>query len=334
MLVVFDDDDYSGPLLVREFEARGHGPVALISDTLALMERIATPVDAVIINFRLDRPDILLVSTAIKQASKDTPVLVTAAPGPALANVEAWRERTGAIDLTFLKPLTNTGFFNVVADVVKRRRLMRESEQRSAQLAQRLPEPARDISHNPGADLVRAAELTEAAIIVSDVRNSSGHIWATPPRTYFRALNSRLRDQASLVRANGGAVLKFLGDGLLATFRGAGRHQLAVRCAKALRDHDAAVAKTGSVLRCGVGGAEGVVVAGYMGEASHLQYDMIGGALHLASRLCSLAGPGEALLSADLYASARYDVQGAFTVPDINVRGLAEPVQAVRLAAV
>lgn len=333
MFLIFDDDAYSGPLLVRELESRGFGQVVLASDTLALMEQLNGAVDAVLINFRLDRPELLLASTAVKQATTDTPVLVTAAPGPAIAKVEAWAGRTGAIDLIFRKPLDDIGFFDVIDDLLQRRRLARELERRSSQLAQRLPEPARDLLNDPTSDLERSAELTEVAIVVTDVRNSSGHIFATPPRTYFAELNNRLREQASLVRANGGTVLKFLGDGLLATFRGAGRHHLAVRCAAALRDHDAEAASKGSVLHCGVGAAEGLVIAGYMGEPGHLQYDMIGGTVHLASRLCSLAGPGEALISSDLYTSAQLSVDDAQAERDLTVRGIAHPVQAVRLFA-
>lgn len=205
----------------------------------------------------------------------------------------------------------------MLSDVLERERLRRELQVRAERLAQRLPESARDTSKDPGTDLGQFAEITEMAILVTDVRNSSGHIWSVPPREYFARINERLQAQASLVRKHRGSVLKFMGDGLIATFSGAGRHHVAVRCAEALCEQDAALSDA-NVLRCGIGGAEGVVVTGYMGEPGHLHYDIIGSTVHLASRLCGLASPGEAMLTKELYASGRYAVDDAAEVGELN----------------
>ncbi len=218
----------------------------------------------------------------------------------------------------------------MLSDVLERERLRRELQVRAERLAQRLPESARDTSKDPGTDLGQFAEITEMAILVTDVRNSSGHIWSVPPREYFARINERLQAQASLVRKHRGSVLKFMGDGLIATFSGAGRHHVAVRCAEALCEQDAALSDA-NVLRCGIGGAEGVVVTGYMGEPGHLHYDIIGSTVHLASRLCGLASPGEAMLTKELYASGRYAVDDAAEVGELNVRGVSHPIAAMRL---
>ena len=91
-----------------------------------------------------------------------------------------------------------------------------------------------------------------------------------------------------------GRVVKFTGDGVLATFDGPGR---AIRCACAIRD---GVESLGLEMRAGL----------HAGEIELRGDDVSGIAVHTAQRVSSLAGAGEVLVSrtvADLLAGSEID---------------------------
>jgi class 3 adenylate cyclase len=137
-------------------------------------------------------------------------------------------------------------------------------------------------------------ELFDAAVLFTDLRRSAELITSKSPQEFFRILNASLSAQSRVVRDCGGRVLKYIGDGLIAIFRGPRRAEQALRCARALADptlHEPAP--------FGIGVAEGRVIGGIVGDALdevHLcQYDVIGATVHLASRLCAQADAREVL---------------------------------------
>jgi class 3 adenylate cyclase len=83
------------------------------------------------------------------------------------------------------------------------------------------------------------------------------------------------------VEASHGRLVKFTGDGLMATFDGPAR---ATHCMKALRD---ALAPLGLPIRAGV----------HTGEVEVIGDDIGGLAVHIAARISALAGVGEILVS-------------------------------------
>ena len=102
-----------------------------------------------------------------------------------------------------------------------------------------------------------------------------------------------------------------LGDGFLATFDGPAR---AVRCAKAIAE---AVRPLGIEVRSGL----------HTGEIEISEHEVQGIAVHIASRVASLAEPGEVLVSRtvrDLVAGSglRFDERGRQML-----RGLQEPME-------
>jgi class 3 adenylate cyclase len=78
-----------------------------------------------------------------------------------------------------------------------------------------------------------------------------------------------------------GVIVKFTGDGVLATFDGPAR---AIECACAIRD---AVEDIGLSIRVGL----------HTGEVEKSDGDIHGIAVHVAARIMSLAAPGEVLVS-------------------------------------
>lgn len=97
-------------------------------------------------------------------------------------------------------------------------------------------------------------------------------------RSLLESFLSVARSEAVRLR---GRVVKTTGDGLLATFDGPTR---AVRFAQSVRDH---AREQGLELRAGV----------HTGECLVTEEDVVGIAVHLASRICDSAGGGEVVTS-------------------------------------
>jgi class 3 adenylate cyclase/pimeloyl-ACP methyl ester carboxylesterase len=97
--------------------------------------------------------------------------------------------------------------------------------------------------------------------------------------TVLAAHHAAVRDQ---VERHDGALIKTMGDGVLATFD---RPTLAVRCALAISRH---AGEEGVQVRAGV----------HAGECEVTEHDISGIAAHIGSRIMALAGPAEVFVSA------------------------------------
>jgi class 3 adenylate cyclase len=109
---------------------------------------------------------------------------------------------------------------------------------------------------------------TERATALGDVA------WSTTLGAHDRVV------ERQVARARG-TVVKFTGDGVLATFDGPAR---AINCACAIRD---AVANLGLQIRAGL----------HTGEVEMVDGDVHGIAVHIAARITALAAPNEVLVS-------------------------------------
>jgi adenylate cyclase len=147
-----------------------------------------------------------------------------------------------------------------------------------------------------GAMMVRAGEgeLRDAAIMFIDLRGFTPLSRDLTPNALIALLTDYQSRMVPAIVRNGGSIDKFLGDGILASF-GAARPDPA-HAANALRAVDdvlsAAAAwraeRTAAGLTApeiGIGLATGAVVFGAVGDATRLEYTVIGDAVNLAAKL-------------------------------------------------
>jgi class 3 adenylate cyclase len=120
-----------------------------------------------------------------------------------------------------------------------------------------------------------------ATILFTDIVGSTAHAARLGDAGWRRLLLDHDRDVRSALQRFRGREVKTTGDGFLATFDGPAR---AVRCAVAIHD---ALAAQGIAVRAGI----------HTGEIELLENDIAGIAVHIASRICALAQPGETLVS-------------------------------------
>ncbi len=325
-VVVIDHDDYSASILLQELETNGFGSVVRVNNGLALREAFAIDdIDVVVFNYHYDSPASLNECSTARLLAPGVAIIAIVAPGPAMRRVRDWAQLTKCIDVVIEKPLSDERFFMVLRDLAMSRRSARVLLARAERLENLLPEgavSAVDVEHR------EESEIFESAIVFTDIRRSSQMITQLPPREYFRLLNESLSAQAGTISESGGAVVKFTGDGLMAGFRGMGKSHLALRCALEL-------ARSGAqrILPFGVGAAEGLVLAGLIGDSrlagQRRQYDVIGATVHLAARLCSMANAAEAVATLGLCSAARISDARQRSIGTVAVRGFDTGVECV-----
>ena len=186
------------------------------------------------------------------------------------------------------------------------------------------------------------SERIQAAIWLSDMRGFTARADRLPPETLIGLLNAYFDCQVQAILAQGGEVLKFMGDGLLAIFDIAsdqGRKE--ATCGRALAAAREAREKIGALgnagletepVRFGLALHLGEVLYGNIGGASRLDFTCIGPAVNLAARLEKLASRlGRSILASEDFAGHCADELapiGDFTLPGFSaahrVFGLAE----------
>lgn len=330
-LLLLDSKHYSSALLQEELQRRGFASIFHCDPSGDLKNAVTGfDPDVVIFNHHYENQNDLAVCAAIKQLAPSVPVVAIASSGPAVKLVSARARETRQIDVVIEKPLSDERFFMVVGDLAAARQSVRQQQFHLARLSNLVPAAALEaMKQHPSGE----AEMFEAAVLFTDIRRSTEMIASLRPEAYFAALNRSLSEQTRALEAGHGTVVKYTGDGVLAVFRGMGRSRLALRCAQILAGHE-----TQKPLPFGVGLAHGLILGGFVGDFQQAgrrsQYDVIGSTVHLAARLCSLASPGEVIMTRSLQSAARFEFPNLRPIGPVAIRGFAQSVECVAFQSV
>ncbi len=155
------------------------------------------------------------------------------------------------------------------------------------EVAQRITAAETEIAAGQG-------ELREAAVLMLDIRGFTRYAATIPPGEVIGMLAEYQARMVPVIRAHGGAVDKFLGDGIMATFGAAEpseRHAAgalaALHACLAEADAWAQEREAAGLPALPVNGAvaTGRVVFGAVGDSARLEYTVIGDAVNLAAKL-------------------------------------------------
>ena len=324
--MLVDKDDYTSSLLATNLYQHGFNDIKTVTDGNALPKAIAEcRPDVVIFNYHFDEFDSLILCSALKQMSPQSLIIAIVSPGPAFKTVDLWAKQTKSIDLIVEKPLSDERFFMTLKDLLKVKNSSRALETKAQLLVNLVPEAALSALET---NFNNEAKMFEATVLFTDIRRSTELIRAMPPREYFQLLNDLLSLQAKIIKQFEGSVIKYTGDGVMAVFKGMGKSYLAMRCALVL-------AKTSHNIKLsyGVGVAEGLVLAGLIGDSKsedqRLQYDVIGATVHLAARLCGMASAGEVITTKKLIAAVKLNENMARDIGSVSIKGFADKIDCV-----
>lgn len=220
-----------------------------------------------------------------------------------------------------------------IADVARR---AVESETRRIILQRFLPAKLVTADAAEALGMISRPRQVDATILVSDMRGFTAFAENAAPEAVLAFLNRLQGAFAAAVREQGGAVDKFIGDGMLAVFgvmEPLPDH--AVHALEAARAMLAAVsrlnaerARTGeSAIGVGIGVHSGEVIAGCLGSGLRLELTVIGDAVNTASRLeSSTKDLGVALLVSEASAKLIAAQGGAYAAMlkpagEISLRG-------------
>ncbi len=176
-----------------------------------------------------------------------------------------------------------------------------------------------DITRGQGEDI-------DAIILFSDLRNSTRLSASLPRDQYLQVLNQYFETILDPVKENGGEVLKFIGDAVLAIFPISKENDAESQAEAALKAAQNAIANSADCISSpyesilGISLHLGAVTYGNVGGKDRLDFTVIGPAVNLASRLEGLCKPtGNAIvLSRDFKAALSGCAKVSTTIKSIG----------------
>ena len=209
------------------------------------------------------------------------------------------------------------------------------------------PEVARQITGSEHLIQPGEGEMRQAAILICDIRNFTPLAMRSDPNALMRLLADYQSRMVTVIQRHGGAVDKFLGDGILATFGAAlPTETYAADALAAMTDMRRAAADWRTEraaaglqpLEIGFAMAAGPVLFGAVGDTDRLEFTVIGDAVNLAAKLEDANKTQRVIAMTDAASFALACAQGfqpqiePVSRPGTAVAGIAEPVDLVVLA--
>jgi class 3 adenylate cyclase len=340
-VLVVDDDRINRLLLTRSLEADGHEVATAENGRVALELLEGNLPDVILLDILMPELDGFAVLDQVKgdPRLRDIPVIMISALDE-LDSVVRCIE-AGAEDY-LPKPFNPTLLrARINAGLMKRRLGQVERERVRDVFARFLPETVvdevmRDTNGEPRLGGVRLV----GTVLFSDLRGFTTFAEKTPPDVVVDVLNHYFSEMSDAILDNGGTLLGFLGDGILAVFGAPiasdDHADRALTTARQMlyerlpRFNAWARSELGddADFRMGIGVCSGPFMSGNVGSARRLEYTAIGDPVNTAARLQDLTKElGCPVLVSD---STRELLQGGESglefVEDHDVRGKKERV--------
>jgi adenylate cyclase len=225
-----------------------------------------------------------------------------------------------------------TGIANQAAVAIQNARLAKkiENEAKTRAQFQRLLSPNLVEQVVSGQlQLDKGGVEREVTIIFADIRGFTAMSESRPAEEIVSMLNEYFEVMVEVLFRFEGTLDKFVGDEIMGLFGAPlalkDAPLQAVVCAvemhKALMEFNRTrLAERQEPIRIGIGINTGNVVTGAIGTSRAIQYTAVGDPVNTASRLCSLAKPGEILISENTMKRVAAKVE-AQALPPVRVKG-------------
>jgi len=357
ILSQYDDPEYAIALL----KDGAAGYAYLLKDRVADGNRLAHAIREVATGGSMLDPEIVAALVAPARApgsltSEQEVLLEQVASGRPVKAIAQLRQVTpeavnDAIEALFLALAKDASTGR--SEALKRLRMLHtailQREEQGETLSRLLPSGLAAKLRDDRSAIDRTERLT-VTVLMSDVRGYSTISEHADPIALAEQLNEHRKVMNAAVLGEGGTVMSYIGDAVMAVF-GAPNPQAdhaaaAMRAARAMHDRqrtlDAEWTERGlAPFPLGIGLSTGEVAAAMLGSAERLEYTVVGDTVNISARLQDLARPGgTTVASAETLRAAGVttvggDAGGSVWEPlgERFVKGRSAPVSAYALFA-
>ena len=215
-----------------------------------------------------------------------------------------------------------------------------DREEQGETLSRLLPDGLADKLRSEGRPIGQTERLT-VTVLMSDIRSYSTIAEHADPSQLASQLNVHRAAMSRAIAGEGGTVMQFVGDAVMAVF-GAPLPQedhaeravaAAVAMHAAQREINTQWEDDGlPPFGLGLGLSTGETAAALLGSEERMEYTLVGDTVNLAQRLQQLADPGETVLSEATHKALRLPV-AVDELPTQLVKGRDTPVVAFKMGA-
>ncbi|HXZ99083.1 MAG TPA: adenylate/guanylate cyclase domain-containing protein [Candidatus Binatia bacterium] len=214
-----------------------------------------------------------------------------------------------------------------------------EREEQGDTLSRLLPGGIAEKVRREGRETGRTERMT-VTVLMSDIRGYSTIAEEADPTVLAGQLNEHRAAMNRAILGEGGTVMQFVGDAVMAVFGApipqADHADRAVSGAVAMHAAQLGLnleweARGLPPFHIGIGISTGEVAAALLGSDERLEYTLVGDAVNLAQRIQQWAEGGESVLSGPTVAGLQRPVPGMEALPPRPVKGRHAPVSAYRV---
>jgi class 3 adenylate cyclase/DNA-binding NarL/FixJ family response regulator len=347
ILSQFDDPDYAIALLGEGSAGYGY----LLKDRIAEGDQLAAAIRAVATGGSVLDPSIVdaMVRPAVRKGDLDADqeqLLAMVAQGKPIKAIAAARRTTPAAvaeDVERLFADLATSASAGAQGALRRLRMLHEAivtrEEQGQSLSRMLPGGVAERLLATGRGIGETERL-EVTVAMSDIRGYSTIAEHADPSALAGQLNTHRAEMNGAILAEGGTVMQYVGDAVMAVFGAPepcdDHADRALRAAVSMHAAQARVNQQWSAtglkpFELGIGLSTGDVAAAVLGSEQRAEYTMVGDAVNLCQRLQQFAAGGQVVLSEATWLALSDPPATAERLDETTVKGRATPVRAFRV---
>jgi adenylate cyclase len=348
ILSQYDDPEYAISLLSEGSEGRA----SLLKDRVAEGDQLARAVRAVATGGSMLDPKIVEalvnpVANADAVNEVDENLIRLIAEGRTIKAIAVAQHTTpaavsDAVEELFLKLAKEASAGT--ASGLRRLRMLHQAivdrEEQGESLSRLLPTGIAEKLRREGRR-IGETETLMVTVLMSDIRGYSTIAEDANPTVLARQLNEHRAEMNRAILAQGGTVMQFVGDSVMAVFGAplpqVDHPQRALHTARTMHDAQMEVNRRWATealppFELGIGLSTGEIAAALLGSDERLEYSLVGDSVNLCQRLQQFARGGETILSEATYGALGRSIE-AEMLPPAQVKGRHASVQAYRIAA-
>jgi adenylate cyclase len=350
ILSQYDDPDYAVALLSEG----AAGYAYLLKDRIAEGDQLARAIREVATGGSMLDPVIVTalmnpVRTTGGLSHEDEALLEMVAAGkPIKAIAAALHSTPGIIDdrveklFVALAEGVSAGQAGALERLKRLHQAIVEREEQGETLSRLLPTGVAKTLREEGLSIGETERL-DVTVVMSDIRGYTSIAEHADPVALANQLNRHRAEMNRAILGQGGTVMQYVGDAVMAVFGApvatTDHADRALAAASAMHEAQRAIndewTATGlTPFGLGIGLSTGTVAAAMLGSEERVEYTVVGDAVNLCQRLQQFAEPGQTVLSEATWARLTNHPEDAEHLGPQIVKGRETPIAPIRLPSV